>query len=224
MSRTRNSLPWLQFLVAFVVFIVVIGLAVRYQEPLKEAVLVPLLYILWVVDLVLKSFDQRCIWSLALVIALVASLVFSRRTQEFSEDYSRSKPQRFLDSGRIRFWRRQIRISSSALSTSGFHRSELRRLVIEILVYREGLSDDEIKEQLFAGEIDVPPEVRFILGLDDPQDDPDKPPNFWKRVSRWINEIIGRFRTPNLIPNPRLERVAEYLENLMEVENDVGNR
>ena len=105
MSKTQNSLPWLQILVAFVVFMVVIGLAIRFQDPIKEVVLLPLLYIVWVADLVLKSFDQRCIWSLALVIALVLSLVFSRRTQEFSEDHRRSTPQRFLDSGRIRFWR-----------------------------------------------------------------------------------------------------------------------
>jgi hypothetical protein len=224
MSKTQNSLPWLYFLVAFLVFMVVIGLAIRYQDPLKEAVLVPLLYIVWVVDLILKSFDQRCIWSLALVIALVLSLVFSRRTQEFSEDYRRSVSQRFLDSGRIRFWRRQIRIGSSALYTSGFHRSELRRLVIETLAYREGLSDEEIKEQLYAGEIDLPSEIRYILGLDDSQDSPDKPLNFWKRIVRWFDEIIGRIVTPNFMPNPRLERVAEYLENLMEVDNDTGNR
>ena len=224
MSKIRRPLLWLSLLMAFVVFIVVVGLAIRYQEPIKGVVLVPLLYIVWVADLVLKSFDQRCIWVMALVTAVSLSLAFSRRTQEFSENYRRSAPQRFLDSGRIRYWRRQIRIGSSALYTIGFHRSELRRLVIETLAYREGLSGEEIKEQLDAGELNVPPEVSYILGLDDLQENPDKPLGFMKRIARWFDEIIGHFGGSHFLPNPRLVKIAEYLESLMEVDNDVGNR
>ena len=224
MNRIRYSLQWFQFMIAFVVFIAVLGLAIFYQDQLKEAALVPMLYILWVGELVFKSFDQQCIWLLALVIALVLSLSFSRRTKEPVEEYRMSAPQHFLGSGRIRFWRGQIRVGSSAVYASGYHRSELRRLVIKTLAYREGVSDEELKEQLRSGRLNVPPEVRYILGLDDIRDGPDQSVDLMKRIVGWFDQIIVRFGASKFSPDPRLEKVAEYLESLMEVDDDAGNR
>ena len=224
MNRNRRWLLWLQLLTALLVFVIVVGLALFYQDSLKEIILIPLLYVMWVAELVLKSFDQRCIWLMALIVAVSLSLAFSRRSRSPVDGYQRSLPQRFPDSGRIRYWKRQIRIGSSALYTSGFHRSELSRLVIETLAYREGFSAEEIKEQLNGGMITVPSEVRYILGLDEVQDHPDKPSGFIKRTTRWINQFFKQLFAPKSTPKPRLEKIIEYLESLMEVDNDVGNR
>jgi hypothetical protein len=224
MNKDRRSLLWLQILTALLVFLVVVGLALRYQDSLKEIILIPLLYVVWITELVLKSFDQRCIWLMALVVAVSLSLAFSRRSRAPLDIYQRSVPQSFPDSGRIRYWRRQIRIGSSALYTSGFHRSELSRLVIEALAYREGVSTEDIKEQLNVGAITVPAEVRTVLGLDDIQDHPDKPSGFMKRTARWFSQFFRQLFAPKFSPNPRLEKVVAYLESLMEVDDDTGNR
>ena len=211
-------------MVAFVVFIAVLGLAILYQDQLKEVVLVPMLYVLWAGELMFKSFDQQCIWLLALVIALVLSLAFSRRTVEPVEDHRISAPHHYLTAGRIRFWRGQIRVGSSAVYASGYRRSELRRLVIKALAYREGVSNEEIKEQLRSGGLSVPPEVSYILGLDDTRDSPDQPVDLMKRIEEWFDQTIVRFRASAFSPDPRLEKVADYLESFMEVDNDAGNR
>jgi hypothetical protein len=224
MNENRRRLLWLQLLIALLVFVVVVGLALYFQDSLKEIILTPLLYVIWVTELVLKSFDQRCIWLMALVVAVSLSLAFSYRSRSPVDIYQRLVSQQFPDSGRIRYWRRQIRIGSSALYTSGFHRSELSRLVIETLAYREGLNAEEIKEQLNVGVITVPAEVRYILGLDEVQDYPDKPSGFMKRTARWFNQIFRQLFAPKFSPNPRLEKVIEYLESLMEVDDDAGNR
>jgi hypothetical protein len=224
MNKDRRRLLWLQLLTALLVFVVVVGLALRYQDSLKEIILIPLLYVMWVAELVLKSFDQRCIWLMALMVAVSLSLAFSYRSRSRVDFYQRSLPQRFPDSGRIRYWRRQIRIGSSALYTSGFHRSELSRLVVEALAYREGVGIEEIKEQLNIGVITVPSEVRYILGLDEVRDPPDKPSGFMKRSARWFNQFFRQLFAPKSTPKSRLEKVIEYLESLMEVNDDVGNR
>ena len=72
--------------------------------------------------------------------------------------------------------------------------------------------------------ITVPAEVRYVLGLDDIQDHPDKPSGFMKRTARWLNQFFRQLFAPKISPNPRLEKVVEYLESLMEVDNDAGNR
>jgi hypothetical protein len=110
------------------------------------------------------------------------------------------------------------------LYTSGFHRSELSRLVIETLAYREGVSAEEIKEQLNVGAITLPLEVSYVLGLDELHDHPDKPLGFLQRTARWFNQFFAQFVSPKFLPNPRLEKVVEYLESLMEVDDDAGNR
>ena len=224
MNENRRRLLWPQLLAALLVFAVVVGLALYYQNSLKEIILIPLLYVLWVTELVLKSFDQRCIWVMALVVAVSLSLAFSYRSRSPVDIYQRLVSQRFFESGRIRYWRRQIRIGSSALYTSGFHRSELSRLVIETLAYREGVSAEEIKEQLNVGVITVPSEVRYVLGLDELQEPPEKPPGLMKRTARGFNQFFRQLFAPKILPNPRLEKVVEYLESLMEVDDDIGNR
>ncbi|MFN2237706.1 MAG: hypothetical protein ACK2U1_26030 [Anaerolineales bacterium] len=224
MNENRRRLLWLQLLAALAVFAVVVGLALYYQDSLKEIILIPLLYVTWVTELVLKSFDQRCIWLMALVVAVSLSVAFSRRSRSPVEFYQRSVSPNFPESGRIRYWKRQIRIGSGALYTSGFHRSELSRLVIETLAYREGVSAEEIREQLNVGVIAVPSEVRTILGLDELQDQPEKPSGFMKRTTRWFNQFFRQLFAPKFTPKPRLEKVVEYLESLMEVDDDAGNR
>jgi len=173
---------------------------------------------------VFKSFDQQCIWLLALVIALALSLSFSHRIKEPVEDHRMSRPHYFLAAGRIRFWGSQIRVGSSAVYASGYRSPELRRLVIKTLAYHEEVSTEEIKEQLRSGALNVPPEVSYILGLDDTRDSPDQPVDLMKRIEGWFDQIIVRFGASTFSPDPRLEKVAEYLENFMEVDNDVGNR
>ena len=96
--------------------------------------------------------------------------------------------------------------------------------MIETLAYREGVSAEEIREQLNVGVISVPSEVRTILGLDDVQDHPDQPLGLMKRTARWFNQVFRQLFAPKFSPNPRLEKVVEYLESLMEVDDDAGNR
>ena len=118
---------------AGLVFLTAVVFALRFQNRLKEIVLVPLLYLLWVGKLALRSFDQRCLWLLALIITLALSLSFSRRKERPFEIKPTRRLRHTPAAGRIQFWRAQIRVNSSAVYAQNYRRSELRRLAIKAL-------------------------------------------------------------------------------------------
>ena len=223
MNKARQSLPWWQFLLASVVFIAVLGLAYLYREQIKVTVLVPVLYYLWIIDVAFQMFGQKCIWVIALMIALILSLAFSRQKEKPIKDLDRTVYSRAPAEGRIQFWRRRVRVSSGAISAVSYRRLELRRLVIQALAYRESSNVQDTEEQIKSGKLRVPSEVSYILGFDDPIVEYQNSIGFVEFIKYRIEWITERFVTPRYTPDPRLETVAEYLENLMEVDNDIRN-
>jgi hypothetical protein len=138
MNKIRSSPPWSLLIFAFVIFIAAVAMAFIYQDTLRETVLVFILYVIWVGDLAIQSFDQRCIWQMALVITLILTIAFSRRKTEKSISNPPGNVHRHSSfPGRIRFWRTQVRIGSSAGFARRSRPSELSGLVIKALAYRE---------------------------------------------------------------------------------------
>ena len=223
MNRTRQSLPWWQFLLACVVFIAVLGLAYFYREQIIVTVLVPVLYLLWMVDVALQMFGQQCIWLIALMIALVLSFVLSRRKEKPITALDRTIESRGPAQGRIQFWRRRVRVDSGAIFAVGYRRLELRRLVIQVLAYRESIGVQDTEEQIKSGQMRVPTEISYILGLDDQPVESHNSIGFIEFIKYRLEWITERFVTPRYSPDPRIEKVAEYLESLMEVDNDTRN-
>ncbi|MBA7640894.1 hypothetical protein ES703_48565 [subsurface metagenome] len=222
MNRIRSSPPWSLLIFAFFVFIAVLAMAFIYQDTLKETVLVFILYLIWVGDLAILSFDQRCIWQMALVIALILTIAFSRRKTEKSISSPPGNVHRrssFPD--RIRFWRTQVRIGSSAGFARRSRPSELSGLVIKALAYRENTDFKEIKEQLRSHEIQAPQEVRYILGIDDLQRATEQQPGNLVRIRKKFNLMRGKVLDPAYSPDPRFDKVAAYLESLLEAEHDI---
>ena len=224
MNKSRQFLPRLQLILVLSVFILTLSLAITYKDQLQDAVVIPLLYLLWVGDLVFKSFDQQCIWLLSLFIALVISLSFARREKNLVENPPTVQERHSLVAGRTHFWRTQVRLSASKVYARGYRRSELRRLVTKALSYHENCDEEQIKAQIRSGQLVVPSEVRSILGVDDHQDEPNPSLSFIENIRQRFAWLIERFAEPRFIPDPRIEKIVEYLESIMEVDNDTGNR
>jgi len=199
---------------------VVLGLAFVFRDQITEIVLIPILYILWVVDVALQMFGQRCIWVAALMIALLLSLFISRRNERPVKELDRTVYSRGPAEGRINFWRRRVRVNTRAINAVSYRRSEMYHLVIRALAYHENSNAQEIEEQLQTGEIRVPPEVSSILGLDDRSVEARHKVNLLDAIKLRLKWIIERFVSPKYLPDYKIEQIAEYLESLMEVDYD----
>ena len=222
MKKIRSSLPWPQLISAFVVFIAILVLAFNYQDTLKETVLVSILYVLWVGDLAIQSFDQRCIWQMALVISLVLTIIFSLRKIEKSISNPLTPVQRgSLVPSRIRFWRIQVRVGSSAVYAHSSRPSDLRGLVIKVLAYRENTNIKEIIKLLRSKKLLAPPEVRYILGMDDLKRGAEYRLGILRRIQQKFSLMRANVFDPPNSPDPSLDQVAEYLESLLEDDYDI---
>ncbi|MFC1996086.1 hypothetical protein ACFLXI_00575 [Chloroflexota bacterium] len=224
MNKTIQSRSWLQFLFAVIIFAAVLGVAYIYQDKLKEAVLTPILYLMWVGDLIIKSFSQRCIWMLALAITLVVSLSFSRRNANSFDVSQKKVSRRSPPNGRIHFWRSRIRGDKSSIFGRSFRHSEMRGLAIQALAYRENSNVEEIKEQLRYEQISVPAELSYIFEVDDQQNESNQSTGYFLRLRQMFEMVAKRFVDPTFLPDPKLEEAADYLENLLEVDNGSRNQ
>ena len=220
MNRPGQSLLWQRILLAAIIFIAVLGLAFVFRDQITEIILIPILYILWVVDVALQMFGQRCIWFAALMIALLLSLFFSRRNERPVKELDRTVYSRGPAEGRINFWRRRVRVNTRAINAVSYRRSEMYHLVIRALAYHENSNAQEIEERLQAGEIHVPPGVSSILGLDDRSVEARHQVHLLEAIKLRLRWMMARFFSPKYLPDSKIEQIAKYLESLMEVDYD----
>lgn len=221
MNRWQDSLPWYRLAAAVVVFVIVTPLLFIFQNSLRETLLDPILYAIWVVELAIKSTDQRCIWLLALVITLVFTIIISLRDLEVMRPrYTPESPAYTNIPSRIRFWRVQVWMGNEPGDLFSSHPSDMRALIIRALAYRENLEVGEIIDQIRVREIDVPPEVQYILGIGDLERGAEHRDGLMNRIRRMFGSS-GERSAAIMLPNPSLDQVAAYLENLLEEDHDI---
>jgi len=223
MNKIHQASPRWQIIFTFVVFFAVLVLAYLYRQQIVEIVLVPILYLLWVFDLALQIFGQRCIWTVALIIALVLSLRFFQRKEKPIKGLDRTVYGRGPAIGRIQFWRRRVRVNTNAIYAVSYRRPVLRHLIIQALAYRENSNIQEIEKKLRSGQMNIPTEVSTIMGLKDHSVESRSSIGLIEFIKLRLDWIAERFITPKFVPDPQIEKVADYLENLMEVDNDARN-
>ncbi|MEN8241766.1 MAG: hypothetical protein ABFS17_07585 [Chloroflexota bacterium] len=214
MNKKESRVPWLQLAFAFLVFVIVLVLGFIYRDTLRETVLDSLLYVLWAWDITIKSSDQRLIWLLALLITLLIVSISSRQKSEKPKESPRQPLESHPpETRRIPFWRSRIKIRESVIRRPGYFRPELNWLAIKTLVFHQNSTVKDVKDRLRSRELIVPPEVLEILGMDTTESELDQNAGIIQRILQWFSE---RFKVPRYIPDPRLEKVAAYLESLLE--------
>lgn len=221
-EKPRNIL--IQLIFTLLVFLATLILALVFRETLRETLLVPLLYLVWVGNLAFKSLDQSCIWVAALMVALAIGMGYRRRAKTPLES-----PQTILrrppPAGRIQFWQSQLGVRRGLTSDQRLTAWEARRLFINLLAYREHTNAEQIKKQLSRGELTLPAEIRAHLALEDNGSRPEQPIPPLERLRQMVIEYLNLpDRGAASRPDPKWEKVADYLESLMEVEHDIRNR
>jgi hypothetical protein len=101
-----------------------------------------------------------------------------------------------------------------------YYLSDLHQLIIKSLSYDKQISPEDIKEQLRSGTLLLPSEVHNFLGVFDFQNGLDQQIGFFQKLQQWFHRIRGIFKSQTKLPDPDLEKVAAYLESLLEDGDD----
>ncbi len=205
--------------VAIGVFALALVAALFFQDAVRDVVVVPILYLVWFVGLLIRSFDQGCLWTIALVAALVLGVATIRR-QPVERDVVPQPSARAKPTGRIQYWRNQVLASRASDIAQDSFRFEMRRLITELWSHRYHQPVDDVRRQLRQDQLPLPDVARSALGLKRLAS-PERV-RWWERIGRWF---AARLNRPGAAPSsPELNGTLDYLEDLMEVAHDTHPR
>ncbi|MCS6847246.1 MAG: hypothetical protein RMN52_05970 [Anaerolineae bacterium] len=161
MSKLRPTRP-AQLLMAALVLISVGVLTFALRDAVREAVVIPLAYAVWLTDLLLRSLPQ----GLFLAVLLIISAVVLLRGLLQAGARAGEMPFRPVGGGarsRLGFWMRQL----SNLDHSQFAREqtaqEMRSLMLKTLAHTHQLDQNKVMARVRSGALSVPPEIEALL-------------------------------------------------------------
>lgn len=210
---------WIAAASALFLFFFVLVLFV-FRDFIREGVVVPVLYVLWLGGLVVNSVSQ-IYYIFALFILGIILAVASLRYLLAGFQLPSEKLPSLDEPSRYRFWLRR----SQRLSSSGFFLSslgmELRRLVLMVLAYQEHRDMWELEREIVEKQFDVPPDVHALIAQRQLGEAPATEPGVWNRL---LVRFFKAFRLPESssdgLVERRVENIVAYLEKRLEVKHD----
>jgi len=209
-SNRKRALLIVGILTTIIFFILVLV----YRDAIRENVVIPAYFAVWLVRQVVYSIPQiLCLFGLGILSLGMA--VYALRGLARPVKLPTDPPPPIEEPTRYRFWKRRFRsFGSSAffLSSLGI---ELRRLFLSIIAYQEHCDMWDLERQIVNGEYEVPPDIQdFIakreLGTVSGEW------SIWDSLRRLFR---GRSADDVYLQN-RLDKILTYLENRLEVQSD----
>jgi hypothetical protein len=181
----------------------------------REAIVVPLTYLIWLGGLILNSIAQEIYLIGLIIVAGVIALNTLNKLQRKPAS-TRLTSAGSGDASRYRLW---LRLCMAA-PASEYSRVELareaRKLIVSVLAYQEGLAQPEVEQKIVSGALPVPDTVRKLFQERDLMSTPRPPQRLWQRLMRKAG------RQPDPLLNQSLEEIVQFIENRLEIVHD-GN-
>jgi hypothetical protein len=125
---------------------------------LREAVVIPVMYFLWLMSRIANSIDQQVLWIGLFVLALfgIAQVYFFRPRRAAEEPVEESAAP---SQGRVKYWLVYVNLMLVGVYNRSFFSEELKRLILSILAERERQLPVEVEKRIRSGDLTVPPQV-----------------------------------------------------------------
>jgi hypothetical protein len=206
-------------LLVFFILLVNVILAVIFRDWIRENLLIPILYLVWYVDIFLHSLGQTCLWPLLVALAgfIALRLMRSRKKQRQNARGSEYLQSRTEES-RIAFWAKNIRRRMAGEASLGLSSHRLKELVISVLAYQENLTPQELEQELAMGRRKFPDSVLHLMKTEEEinRDSTDKK-GFW-------NQLLGMLglasNSSKLAGGAQLSEAVKFLEDQLEIKHD----
>jgi hypothetical protein len=211
MRRLREVQPQ-QVLAAASIVIATGVLALLLRDTVRDVIVLPLAYLLWLADLFLKSIPQAVFLGVLVVAAaLLASRGFGRSREEPETHSVLIEGRR--DASRLSFWARQFDHCEDSAFASEKLAEELRDLILNILASRERSSPEDVLSGVRNGAVAVPSNVRELLIQ----------PHIWLAGAQgaWFSHVMRRVKAWLRLPertaedsalDTKLEGIVHYIE------------
>jgi hypothetical protein len=187
-------------IVLIVIFLGLVFLLVFiFWDWLRGSIVLPVMYMYWLMSRIANSIDQQILWGglIILAIYLMAQIFFLRTRIKIHPEEDQSTPSQ----GRVKYWLVYTNLMMSGVYNRSYFSEELKRLILAVLSERERLLPQEVEKKILQGDIAVPPQVLSIFA----QRRTYPPASLPQKAYRTIEALIK----PELRPNR-----PEKLENI----------
>ncbi len=143
-----------------IILLTAVLLAPLIRNFIREFVVIPLLYVVWIGRIVFDTIPQTAFWGCFLVMALLiasVSLLKNRKPQ------SRIHEVKTVQLGRVETWAKLIRQATQEDYYQWRLAQPLRELIVETLAHEARLTSKQIKQRLRADQLDLPAEIHAYL-------------------------------------------------------------
>jgi hypothetical protein len=212
----------LKILLAFVVVALIFSLlSLVYWDFVRDAIVTPIYYVMWMGDLTLKSIPQEVFLALLLLLCIIigVSTLERIRSRQAAPEGQRGHS---IGGTRYLFWKKLC----DHLDTSQFSRnhfaSETRRLILSILASQEGVDVFEVEKLVATGDIAVPDSVRNLI-LKQEMRASKAPQNRTENWISWLRGLIFGADAPHDSQiDQQADEIVRFIEQRLEITRD-GN-
>ncbi len=155
MNPERNRRLPSEWLVAGISLGIGLILMFIFREFLRRVVVLPVMYLGWLVGLVLSSLDQSFLWIILIVLAgllVIIAIFHSLGGAQEAIPVESSERSR----GRVAYWARQIALARRTEYIRSDFQSSLLHLLYASVASQYGITPLEAESQLKMGEIPLP--------------------------------------------------------------------
>lgn len=179
----------------------------------RETIVVPLTYLIWLGGLILNSIPQE-VYLIGLIIAAAAIALNTLNRLRRKPASTRLTGPRAGDASRYRLWLRLWATAPHSEYTRVELARETRQLIVSVLAYQEGLTPPEVERKIVSGALPVPAAVSQLFRERDLLSTPQPAPRFWQRFT------LKADRQPDPLLNQSLEEILQFIENRLEIIHD----
>jgi hypothetical protein len=207
MSRLQRIQPR-QWLLIALVLIATAALTILLRDTVREAIVIPLAYALWMGDILLSSLPQGLLLGLLIVLCIGIILRSALKSDRFEPE---PRPQVITGQhhSRLLFWARQLsRLEDSQFAVEKLA-AELKKMLLKILSSQENLTEDEVIDAVRSGTLAVPADIRTLIVR--PQDwMKAQPVSGWEQLLRLVRPKRPRKTNPE--QTRKIEDAIAFIE------------
>jgi hypothetical protein len=154
--RTRSKLKTI-LIFAAVLLMLAIPLMFLLEDFVRDAILVPLAYIAWLLGIIVGALPQR--YSLAAIVALGVYIAI-RSLRRNRRDQTTTSTQAFYARGNLTLWADRLRLVARGAYSQQRFRYHLGRLALNVLAHEYRITPIELANRIREGEIEIPADIQ----------------------------------------------------------------
>jgi hypothetical protein len=200
-----------RLLAGIVVLVLTVPLVFLLRDFIRDVLLIELMRIVWGVGILLDSLPQFVLWFLLL---LTISVIAGRSLLGRPPPGQAARPPQQERLGQISLLSRWIERAGDGQYFRWSLSRYVGELTLDILARRERITPEQLRQDLRAGNLDLPPGVMTYLEYGFRQ--------AYSRPVGWLSWLRSRWSTDpsRVLPDAGLLQVVQFLEEQMEVHDD----